>query len=70
MPYPAYRVQCYREGPRAVCGLSEWHTEVASALVALFDHLHRPWAVVVLAPQVAVFPYQEQLGLALKGERL
>ena len=64
-----YRVQCYRQGPRAVCGLSEWHTSLASALTALLDHQQRAWSSVALVPQIGQVPYQEQLGFTL-GERL
>ena len=61
-----YRVTCYRQSPRAVCGVSEWHTSLASALAALLDHQQRPWNSVALVPQRVRVPYQEQLGLALK----
>lgn len=64
-PGLAYRVQCYREGFRSVCGLSEWHDTLASALRAVADHQQRPWSSVALVPQVpAPAPDQAQLGLA------
>ena len=62
----AFRVNCYRQGPRAVCGLSEWHATLAIALAGLAEHQQKPWSSVALVPQFAQAPHQEQLGLALE----
>jgi hypothetical protein len=66
MSATAYRVQCLRQGPRAVCGLSEWHASLASAVVAVLDHQQRRWSSVALVPQIVQPLHQEQLGFALK----
>lgn len=65
-PGPAYRVNCYRPGPQSVCGLSEWHTTLGSALDALLAHQQRYWSCVALVPQVALAPHHEQLVFPLK----
>ena len=64
-----YRVQCYRQGPQAICGFSEWHRDLASAVEAFADHQQRGWNSVALVPQYVPKPYQKQLGFALKEPR-
>ena len=62
----AYRVECYRQGSHAVCGLSEWHKTLQSAREAVLDHQQRPWSSVALVPQYRQGPSQEQLGFRFK----
>lgn len=66
-----YRVICSRRTLATRHVLSEWHTDLASALPALFEHCWRPWQSVALVPQVAQVPqvpHQEQRGFAFNGE--